>query len=73
MPVNFQDLTLLFSLELAKSRLGEFVQRSEWVVSDFRAKPTTVIRPDSFDVVIGGPKTNATWQGGVPKDRKQFY
>ncbi|MDP7417056.1 MAG: hypothetical protein QF888_03570 [Desulfobacterales bacterium] len=42
-------------------------------MSDFRAMPTTVIRPDSFDVVIGGPKTNATWQGGVPKDRKQFY
>ncbi len=39
-------------LELAKSRLGELAQRVEWVVSDFRAMPATVIRPDTFDVVI---------------------
>lgn len=39
-------------LELAKSRLGELTQRVEWVLSDFRTMSTTVIRPDTFDVVI---------------------
>lgn len=39
-------------LELAKLRLGELSQRVEWVVSDFRAIPTELIRPDTFDVVI---------------------
>ncbi len=39
-------------LELAKSRLGVLAQRVKWVQSDFRVMPTTVIRPESFDVVI---------------------
>ena len=39
-------------LELAKSRLGELSQRVEWVLSDFRTMPKTVIRPDTFNVVI---------------------
>jgi ubiquinone/menaquinone biosynthesis C-methylase UbiE len=39
-------------LELAKSRLRELSQRVEWVLSDFRTMPATVIRPDTFDVVI---------------------
>jgi len=39
-------------LELAKLRLGELSQRVEWVVSDFRAIPAELIRPDTFDVVI---------------------
>ena len=39
-------------LELAKSRLGGLSQRVEWVLSDFRTMSTTVIRPDTFDVVI---------------------
>ena len=39
-------------LELAKSRLGELARRVEWFVSDFRAMPTTVIRPNTFDLVI---------------------
>ena len=39
-------------LELAKSRLGELTQRVEWVLSDFRTMSATVIRPDTFDVVI---------------------
>ncbi|MFQ5929989.1 MAG: class I SAM-dependent methyltransferase [Acidobacteriota bacterium] len=39
-------------LELAKSRLRELSQRVEWVLSDFRTMPTTLIRPDTFDVVI---------------------
>ncbi len=38
--------------ELAKSRLGDLAQRVEWVLSDFRTMPTTVIKPDTFDVVI---------------------
>jgi ubiquinone/menaquinone biosynthesis C-methylase UbiE len=39
-------------LELAKSRLLEFSHRVEWVVSDFRAIPTKLLEPDTFDVVI---------------------
>jgi len=39
-------------LELAKSRLGELSQRVEWILSDFRTMSTTVIKPDTFDVVI---------------------
>lgn len=39
-------------LELAKSRLGDLVQRVEWILSDFQAMPTTVTRPGTFDVVI---------------------
>jgi len=39
-------------LELAKSRLGDLVQRVEWIVSEFKAIPTAVIRPRSLDVVI---------------------
>ena len=39
-------------LELAKSRLREFSHRVEWVVSDFRALPTKLLEPDTFDVVI---------------------
>lgn len=39
-------------LDLAKSRIGELVQRVEWVLSDFRMIPTTILRPDTFDVVI---------------------
>ena len=39
-------------LELAKARLHEHSQRVEYVVSDFRAIPATLLEPDSFDVVI---------------------
>ena len=39
-------------LELAKLRLGNLAQRVEWILSDFQAMPTTVIKPDTFDVVI---------------------
>ena len=39
-------------LDLAKSRIGELVQRVEWILSDFRMIPTTILRPDTFDVVI---------------------
>jgi ubiquinone/menaquinone biosynthesis C-methylase UbiE len=39
-------------LELAKSRLGGLSQRVEWVLSDFQAMPTTVTKPETFDVVI---------------------
>ncbi|HJL85413.1 MAG TPA: class I SAM-dependent methyltransferase, partial [Candidatus Marinimicrobia bacterium] len=39
-------------LELAKSRLGDFAQRLEWILSDFQTMPATVTRPDTFDVVI---------------------
>jgi tRNA (cmo5U34)-methyltransferase len=38
--------------ELAKSRIGELVQRVEWVLSDFRTIPKTILRPDTFDAVI---------------------
>lgn len=38
--------------ELAKSRIGELVQRVEWALSDFRMIPTTILRPDTFDAVI---------------------
>ena len=39
-------------LELARARLGEYAQRVEFVVSDFRAIPATLLEPDTFDVVI---------------------
>ena len=39
-------------LDLARSRLREFSHRVEWVVSDFRAIPTKLLMPDTFDVVI---------------------
>ena len=39
-------------LELAQSRLREYSHRVEWVVSDFRAIPTKLLEPDTFDVVI---------------------
>ena len=39
-------------LELAKSRLGEFAKRVEWVLSDFQTIPSTVLKPETFDVVI---------------------
>ena len=39
-------------LELAKSRLDDFAQRLEWILSDFQTMPATVTRPDTFDVVI---------------------
>ena len=39
-------------LELAKARLHEYAHRVEYLVSDFRAIPATVLEPDAFDVVI---------------------
>lgn len=39
-------------LELAKTRLGELSQRVDWVLSDFRTMPETIVTPDAFDVVI---------------------
>lgn len=39
-------------LQLAKLRLGDLAQRVEWILSDFQTMPTTVTRPDTFDVVI---------------------
>lgn len=39
-------------LELAKSRLGGLAQRVEWVQANFQTMPTSVTKPDTFDVVI---------------------
>jgi trans-aconitate 2-methyltransferase len=39
-------------LELAKARIGGLAQRVEWVLADFQTMPTTVTRPETFDVVI---------------------
>ena len=39
-------------LELAKARLREYAHRVEYLVSDFRTIPATVLEPDAFDVVI---------------------
>jgi ubiquinone/menaquinone biosynthesis C-methylase UbiE len=39
-------------LELAKSRLLGLSERVEWALYDFRAMPTGLIRPETFDVVI---------------------
>ncbi len=39
-------------LELAKSRLGECSKQVEWVVSDFKTMPSSVLKPGRFDVVI---------------------
>lgn len=42
----------LSMLELAKSRLLEYSQRVEFVMSDFRTIPAVLLEPDSYDVVI---------------------
>ena len=39
-------------LELARARLREYAHRVEYLVSDFRAIPATILEPEAFDVVI---------------------
>ena len=39
-------------LELAKARLAEHSGRVDYVTSDFRAIPATLLEPDSYDLVI---------------------
>lgn len=39
-------------LELAKARLAEYAHRVEYLVSDFREIPATILEADAFDVVI---------------------
>ena len=39
-------------LELAQARLREYAHRVEYLVSDFRAIPATVLEPAAFDVVF---------------------
>ncbi len=39
-------------LELARARLGELAQHVEWVLSDFRVLPETLLTADRFDVIL---------------------
>jgi tRNA (cmo5U34)-methyltransferase len=39
-------------LKIAESRLGDLTQCVEWILTEFQAMSTTVLSPDTFDVVI---------------------
>ena len=39
-------------LEVAQSRLRELARRVQWIVADFQSIPSTVLQPETYDVVI---------------------
>lgn len=39
-------------IELARSRLGDLAQRVRWVVTEFQSIPSSVLEPNTYDVVI---------------------